>query len=123
VADAREKAQTLAKASGRKLGTALQINEQGGGAPQPVMRAMAMQADAVSEASAQFSPGEISVRHSVNILFQLRSAHSAAGNPNACCARLSCLIPKPYNLVIHYLLLMITTNYQAALSHCSTLSP
>jgi len=72
VADAREKAQTLAKASGRKLGPALQINEQGGGAPQPVMRAMAMQADAVSEESAQFSPGEISVRHSVNILFQLR---------------------------------------------------
>lgn len=72
VADAKEKAQVLAKASGRKLGPALQINEQGSNTPQPMMRAMAMSADAATEESAQFSPGEITVRHSVNVLFQLK---------------------------------------------------
>ncbi|HLR16655.1 MAG TPA: SIMPL domain-containing protein [Alcanivoracaceae bacterium] len=69
VADAEHKAKTLAKASGRKLGPALQINEQGG--HQPIFRAMAAK-EMASDSSAQFSPGEITINQNVNIIYQLK---------------------------------------------------
>lgn len=69
VVDAQNKAQVLAKASGRKLGPALQINEQGN--HQPVFRAMATK-EMASDGAAPFSPGEITINQNINILFQLK---------------------------------------------------
>lgn len=71
VADAKEKAQVLAKASGRKLGAAVLINQQGGASPMPRL-AMAAPADESYNKSAQYAPGEITINEQVNIRFHLK---------------------------------------------------
>jgi len=71
VADAKEKAQVLAKASGRKLGAAVLINQQGGASPMPRMVMQAAAEDS-SYKQAQYAPGEITITEQVNIRFHLK---------------------------------------------------
>jgi len=65
---AREKAEILARAAGRELGEALQINAQGYNVPGPVPMRAAM---AKEDASQSYRPGEQDVTASVQITFQL----------------------------------------------------
>ncbi len=67
VADARRRAEVLAEAAGVRIGKPLQISELPvGGGPAPVMRAMAMAADAVPIAR-----GEQQIAASVTVVFEL----------------------------------------------------
>jgi len=72
VADAKEKAKVLAKASGRKLGPAIQITQQGGASPMPRMAMMAPSADENYSKKAEFQPGEITIKEQVNVRFHLK---------------------------------------------------
>ena len=68
VKDARDKAEILARAAGRELGEAMQINAQGYNVPGPVPMRAAM---AKEDASQSYRPGEQDVTASVQITFQL----------------------------------------------------
>lgn len=70
VADAREKAELLARAAGRELGDAIIIRESGssGGVIQPMM---AMARDSAERGSA-YSAGEITLSRQVQVQFELR---------------------------------------------------
>ena len=69
VADARRKAELLAKAAGAQLGRATAIVENGGGGrPEPVSR-MTMQA---ADASVPVAVGEQTLRVHVNVTFELQ---------------------------------------------------
>ena len=65
---AREKAEILARAAGRELGEAMQINAQGYNVPGPMPMRAAM---AKEDASQSYRPGEQDVTASVQITFQL----------------------------------------------------
>ena len=68
VADARAKAELLARAAGVELGRIVQINENGGyGRPQPMFRAEAAFADAVPVA-----PGEVTTDANVTIVWEIK---------------------------------------------------
>lgn len=69
VENARDKAQKLAKAAGRKLGDATNIQEQGNasGARPIMMRAMA----AESADSTRFEPGQMTLQQRVSVTFAL----------------------------------------------------
>lgn len=70
VQNAKEKAKVLAKASGRKLGPAIYINEQSGSSPMP--RMVMHSAEAKQNDSAQYSPGEVTINQNVKIRFHLK---------------------------------------------------
>ena len=65
---AREKAEILARAAGRELGEAMQINAQGYNVPGPMPMRAAM---AKEDASQSYRPGEQDVTASVQITFEL----------------------------------------------------
>jgi uncharacterized protein YggE len=73
IADAREKAELMAKASGRKLGKVIYINEQGGYAnPQPMYNYdMVGSARAAEAAPTPVMAGETTVSASVHMIFEL----------------------------------------------------
>lgn len=72
ITDAKDKAQTLAKASGRKLGPAVQITQQGGPGPMPRLAMAAMAEDSNSNTTAVYAPGEITISEQVNVRFHLK---------------------------------------------------
>lgn len=65
VQDAKRRAALIAKEAGVKLGPILTIQEAGDYAPQPKLRAMAM------EARTPVAPGETTISASVNVVFSL----------------------------------------------------
>ncbi len=70
LADAREKAETLASASGMRLGQALYVQELGSPRPMPMMRMM--EADAVMSASApELEPSQVEASAQVKVIFEL----------------------------------------------------
>lgn len=68
IADARGKAEALAKAAGRVVGEVLEISEDGGARPLPVegFRSMAATADTAAE------PGELQISARVEVVFALK---------------------------------------------------
>jgi uncharacterized protein YggE len=68
--DARRKADVYAKATNVRLGAPVSITEEGSGGPVPMMRAQ-YKADAVG---APVSPGEETLRISVQVSYELKSA-------------------------------------------------
>ncbi|WP_101675032.1 SIMPL domain-containing protein [Alloalcanivorax mobilis] len=70
VADARDKAQILARAADRKLGKAMMINAQGQNMPRPMPMMMAKAA--TDSATESYRPGEQEVSASVQITFELK---------------------------------------------------
>lgn len=70
VADARRKAELLARAAGARLGKVLSISEHGGTAPQPVMRRMAAPSASSSE-PVPVAAGDQTFRMSVSVVWEL----------------------------------------------------
>ena len=68
VKDAIDRAQAYARAAGVTLGPILSIGEGGSYAPQPMARAMAFKADAITPVAA----GEASVSANVSISWEIR---------------------------------------------------
>ncbi|HZP56630.1 MAG TPA: SIMPL domain-containing protein [Dehalococcoidia bacterium] len=69
VADARARAETLAKASGVSLGDPIQISESGGPAPVPVAAGELKRA---ADASTPIQPGELDVTVNVSVTWEIK---------------------------------------------------
>lgn len=69
VKDARERAQTYAKAAGISLGPIMTINEAGGYTPQPMFKTMAMRAES---APVPMAAGEETISADISISWQIR---------------------------------------------------
>lgn len=72
LANAREKAETLAKASHQKLGEILGVEEVTGSGGIPVMRMEMMKSNTMA-ASTQMEPGEVGVSSRVRVHFKLKN--------------------------------------------------
>jgi uncharacterized protein YggE len=70
IADARNRAETYAKAAGTSLGAVVTINEVGGGTPVPMFRARAMAG--IADAATPTAAGELDVTANVSVTFELR---------------------------------------------------
>jgi uncharacterized protein YggE len=74
VQDAKKRAELLAGGLGQAAGRAIRIVEQSTDFPQPMMamRAMAFEKSGGASVPDQLAPGEIVVRSTVNIQFELK---------------------------------------------------
>lgn len=70
VADARRKAEILARAAGARLGKVLSISEQGGASPPPVMRRMASPSASSAE-PVPIAAGDQTFRMTVTVVWEL----------------------------------------------------
>jgi uncharacterized protein YggE len=71
VADARRKAEVLARALGRPLGEVLSVSEGGGGYPEPIYFRAADAALGAGEAATPVEPGQLTFSASVQVVFAL----------------------------------------------------
>ena len=69
IKDAREKAEIIAKASGRKLGKVMTVNENGGGVAYPML---ALSAKDGMGGGAPVEPGTSTISKSVTVVFELK---------------------------------------------------
>lgn len=82
VENARMRAQVIANAAGMELGRLLSIADQSGRqGPQPMMRAMAMDAAAKESAPVPVEAGELSIAADVSVIWELRPARRGDANP------------------------------------------
>ncbi len=72
IADARSKAETLAKASGVSLGDAISITEGGGVQPLPASPALLDRAASGAAAETPIQPGELDVTVTVNVVWAIK---------------------------------------------------
>ncbi|MGB9887777.1 MAG: SIMPL domain-containing protein [Moorellales bacterium] len=70
VADARHKAEALARAVGRSLGEVLSVQEGGTSVPQPIYRALDL--GGAGQAATPVEPGQLSFAASVQVVFALK---------------------------------------------------
>ena len=73
VRNARDKAQAYAQALGQDIGKATSITESGGNNPQPpVLKARMMSMDAESSSGETIAPGELAIKTTVQVSFELK---------------------------------------------------